>query len=360
MRATVGQARHRRGAPRRPRDRVRARGGASGRADSPRRETANVVRAGGQYKLIDFGIASASRPKKEPKKEPTIIDGIPIGDDDDEDSRGSASHISASGSKGYAAGSLGYIDPAVVHGEEATTASDLYSLGATLYRCLTGELPARTKARLAGEELFDDDVLKGDARAVPLREVEADVPEALAAVVDALLSPTADGAPRRPRRSRGSSRGSCGARAGRDRPLPPEDEGPFRGLGRFESQDRDVYFGRTADVAAAVEMLRSKSVVALIGASGSGKSSLALRRDFCRRSSTARSTGQRSGRWRSPRRAAIRKAALLQALAPIAPDTAQRSPEAIVAALVERVRTRALGTVLLIAPARGDRHRRRS
>src|SRR6185503_15013517 len=63
--------------------------------------------------------------------------------------------------------------------------------------------------------------------------------------------------------------------AGQRRALPPESVGPFRGLGRFEQGDRDVYFGRASEVAAALEMLRSRGVVALVGPSGSGKSSLA-------------------------------------------------------------------------------------
>ena len=61
--------------------------------------------------------------------------------------------------------------------------------------------------------------------------------------------------------------------SGRTRPLPAT--GPFRGLGRFEEGDRDVYFGRSVDIAAGLEMLRARGLVALIGPSGSGKSSLA-------------------------------------------------------------------------------------
>src|SRR6185436_11823596 len=63
--------------------------------------------------------------------------------------------------------------------------------------------------------------------------------------------------------------------AGRSRPLPPEERGPFRGLGRFEEEDRDVYFGRSVEIAAGLEMIRARGLVALVGPSGSGKSSLA-------------------------------------------------------------------------------------
>ena len=62
---------------------------------------------------------------------------------------------------------------------------------------------------------------------------------------------------------------------GRKIVLPPEEIGPFRGLARFEGSDRDVYFCRSAEVAATVDLLRRRGLVTLIGASGAGKSSLA-------------------------------------------------------------------------------------
>ncbi len=66
-----------------------------------------------------------------------------------------------------------------------------------------------------------------------------------------------------------------GTFTGRARVLPPEKEGPFRGLERFEREHRDVFFGRRVEVAAALEVLRTRGLLALVGPSGSGKSSLA-------------------------------------------------------------------------------------
>jgi ABC-type cobalamin/Fe3+-siderophores transport system ATPase subunit len=68
----------------------------------------------------------------------------------------------------------------------------------------------------------------------------------------------------------------------------PADEGvaPYRGLEAFREEDASLYFGREHDVARILERLRASRFVAVIGPSGSGKSSLvqagllpALRRD---------------------------------------------------------------------------------
>ncbi|MFG1805579.1 hypothetical protein [Streptomyces sp. NPDC049040] len=62
---------------------------------------------------------------------------------------------------------------------------------------------------------------------------------------------------------------------------PEPDEGhdgqgepPYRGLARYELDDRELYFGRDALVAQLTERVRSHRLVVVVGASGSGKSSL--------------------------------------------------------------------------------------
>src|SRR5262249_47905995 len=61
---------------------------------------------------------------------------------------------------------------------------------------------------------------------------------------------------------------------------------PYRGLSSFGEQDADLFFGRQAEVAELVQILRSEPAVAVVGDSGSGKTSLlqagltyAIRRD---------------------------------------------------------------------------------
>jgi WD40 repeat protein len=69
------------------------------------------------------------------------------------------------------------------------------------------------------------------------------------------------------------------------RGLAPEDPGPFtlpdqpspyRGLRPFTAEHADLFFGRTADRDRLLEQVHSSWFVAIIGASGSGKSSLVL------------------------------------------------------------------------------------
>src|SRR5207244_2380471 len=49
---------------------------------------------------------------------------------------------------------------------------------------------------------------------------------------------------------------------------------PYRGLSSFQERDADVFFGREAEVAELLQLLEQEPVVAVVGDSGSGKSSL--------------------------------------------------------------------------------------
>jgi WD40 repeat protein len=60
-------------------------------------------------------------------------------------------------------------------------------------------------------------------------------------------------------------------RAGR--PALAEGASPFPGLSAFQEADAGRFFGRDADVAAALQMLRARPLLAVIGSSGAGKSS---------------------------------------------------------------------------------------
>ncbi|GAA3971380.1 hypothetical protein GCM10022384_22910 [Streptomyces marokkonensis] len=58
-------------------------------------------------------------------------------------------------------------------------------------------------------------------------------------------------------------------------PTPsPDDPAPYRGLARFETADDGLFFGRDHLVGDLLEMTRKHPFVALVGPSGSGKSSL--------------------------------------------------------------------------------------
>ena len=54
----------------------------------------------------------------------------------------------------------------------------------------------------------------------------------------------------------------------------PDDPAPYRGLERFEAEQKDYFFGREADIRRLKERLATGRFVAIVGASGCGKSSL--------------------------------------------------------------------------------------
>ena len=186
----------------------------------------NIMFTKGTHKLLNFGLAS-SLDNPEAKRPST--------------------------------GTLGYVDPVCAKTNAAPTASsDLYSLGATLYECLGGAVP----------------VAVGDAPPAPLADRAASAPSDLAKLVDSLVSPVRADRPRSADVVVSALERIRSALAGRERGLPPVERGPFPGLEKYELSDRDVFFGRTAEVAGAIELARTRGLVGIVGLSGSGKSSI--------------------------------------------------------------------------------------
>ena len=57
--------------------------------------------------------------------------------------------------------------------------------------------------------------------------------------------------------------------------LPPEPA-PYRGLFKFKEEHATLFFGRDQEIQAVLKKLEQSSSVAVVGASGAGKSSLVL------------------------------------------------------------------------------------
>ncbi len=191
------------------------------------------------YKLIDFGIAVPGGAES------------PVGPD-------------------TLGGKRGYVDPVCWRdASRPTPRSDLYALGALLFVCLTGRIPASAEGSL------DEEVLSGEKLPVRLSDLCPEAPAALTDLVGDLLCPEPTLRPRSAELVVVALELVRGGFVGRARALPPEKDGPFRGLERFEREHRDVFFGRRVEVAAALEVLRTRGLLALVGPSGSGKSSLA-------------------------------------------------------------------------------------
>ena len=285
---------------------------------------ANVIEAPSGHKLIDFGIAGADA-------------------EDDEAPRDMSTALAATQRVAVLAGTPGYMDPECVAARiPAEPSSDLYALGATLFECLTGRLPADDAGRVRS------DVLEGRAPAPAISSLAPATPGPLAELVDALLAPT--------RAARPSSAEWVAIRleqirrelGGARRSLAPDSIGPFRGLGRFEAADRDVYFGRSSEVAAALETLRGRGLVALLGPSGSGKSSLA--RAGLLPAVADGALGEWPRKWdiavASP--GADPRRAVLEALGERVSDTAGPGAGELVAKLAERAQAAGRGTLLFV------------
>ena len=213
----------------------------------------NIVETADTYKLIDFGIALSAE------------------EETDADVENEPDQTARIGPR--ITGTVGFVAPEYFHGEPPSVAGELYALGATLHTCLLGFPPAAKTNSFPWD--LDQEVLEGKRPAPAVNLRAPDAPHALVDLIERLIAPHPQHRPpsaawvaeRLGAMMQGSSR--------RTKHFPPEDVGPFRGLGRFEADDRDVFFGRDGEIASVLELLRRRSFVVLVGPSGSGKSSLA-------------------------------------------------------------------------------------
>lgn len=237
----------------------------------------NIMFTDGTHKLINFGIAAALRSNSEQNDEPRA--GLDI-EELSPDSIGNRASVMLDKESADAAsklyGTVGYVDPVCVRTTSMpTAASDLYSLGATLYQAITGDVPAVATAKARGGDGVDAKVITGDAKPAPVAEVVPSVPADLAKLIDSLVAPTREARPRSAEQVLRSLERIRSALAGHARALPSEERGPFPGLDRYEVEDRDVFFGRSAEIAGVIELARTRGLVGIVGLSGTGKSSLA-------------------------------------------------------------------------------------
>ena len=157
-----------------------------------------------------------------------------------------------------------YMAPEVWRGEPATRRSDVYALGVVLYELCSG-FPPHREVRV--KELRR---VRSESDAPPLAEVAPKVDHRFASVVDRCLKREA------------SERFASGEElldaleqlvpAATGAAIP--EGNPYRGLQSFEAEHRALFFGRSGEMRAVVERLRSESFVLVAGDSGTGKSSL--------------------------------------------------------------------------------------
>jgi WD40 repeat protein len=217
------------------------------------------------------------------------------------------------GDDGQLLGTIDYVAPEQIAGEEIDGRADVYSLGCVLYECLVGQPPFRDDSDIA--VVFAH--LESEPPAPSARRPE--LPVALDAVIAralakepeqrypscrefarAALSVSVDEASRRlvdvaSRAAAGRSdlseveaelagkvidlqlvREQAQVLSGPDTPARVAIEGtcPFKGLASFEPVDADYFFGRERLVAELIARLVGAGFLGIVGPSGSGKSSV--------------------------------------------------------------------------------------
>ncbi len=169
--------------------------------------------------------------------------------------------------RGAIMGTIPYMAPEQWGIGEMDHRTDLWAVGVMLFEMVTGRHPL---AELQGWSLGMS-VSTLDEPMPRVREVSPAVPDELATVIDrCLVKPTAE------------RMVSAQALLDALEPLLPQrraarslraDQSPYAGLGAFQEADADRFFGRTRDIAAATARLRDQPLLAVVGASGVGKSS---------------------------------------------------------------------------------------
>ena len=161
-------------------------------------------------------------------------------------------------------GTPNYMAPELWRAEAATRRSDVYALGVLLYILTSGRPPtdATSTVELATR------IQEQEPR--PLLEKASRCDVRLAAIIDRCI--------RRDPFERYASGEDLLAALEALSPtrstLTIPDGNPYRGLRAFESHHRALFFGRSAEIRAVLERLRSDALVVVAGDSGVGKSSL--------------------------------------------------------------------------------------
>ncbi|XXX76817.1 serine/threonine-protein kinase [Sorangium sp. So ce134] len=213
-----------------------------------------MLEASGAIKVLDFGIAklldtdaASARDGRAPPAPTGLTGELPLTRD------------------GAVIGTLAYMSPEQRAGEEIDHATDIWAVGVMLHELVTGAHP------------FDETKTPSSAR---LAALDAPV-RSLGAARGELgaLGPIIERCLRRQRSERFASAQQLLAELtpllpGRREVVLGAAESPFAGLSAFQEVDADRFFGREDDIAGMVARLKSQPLLAIVGASGVGKSSL--------------------------------------------------------------------------------------
>jgi WD40 repeat protein/serine/threonine protein kinase len=231
----------------------------------------------GRVRVLDFGLAVIRAADARSLPPPPPTDGAPLAraespassraeTDTALDARAELDRVAVTrGTSG--AGTPRYMAPEQWRREPATTAADVWALGAVLFEMVVGRPPFVAKSLvLLGHQVCD-------AAPAPRLETLALVPTSLAALVGRCL---AKDAAERPTAAAVATELAAVAeqlQTGRGH-APAAEASPFRGLLPLEQHHAHLFFGRDDELADFVERVRHEPVLTVVGPSGVGKSSL--------------------------------------------------------------------------------------
>ena len=218
-----------------------------------------VLTDAGTIKVLDFGVAKALE-SAEVDAVGEARRALP-----DEGPKAPYSAVQTAGDR--VVGTPPYMAPEQLQGGTVDGRTDIWAVGIILHELIAGRHPLGTQLT------YDELLLAAIHTAEPMPSLAIAAPGAppeVARVVDRCLA-------KRPSERFQSAAAllaeleACAAPEAR--PRADEDHCPYPGLGAFQADDTDRYFGRAAEVLRAVQRLRDQPLLAIAAPSGAGKSS---------------------------------------------------------------------------------------
>ncbi|MFH1532102.1 MAG: serine/threonine-protein kinase, partial [Pseudomonadota bacterium] len=206
----------------------------------------------GRIKVLDFGLSGMVAP----------TEGLPAAAGDSPSDWAQPREATHS-----TAGTLGYMAPEQMRGDDQDQRVDVWAVGVILYEFLAGHRPFQDREDDLKD--FREDLLSPDP--VPsLRGIVPGLDPDLAGIVDRCLARTREGR----FRTAGDLLAALERVSVRIRYRERATGEPYRGLDPFTAADTGWFFGRAAETGALLRKLDAQALVALVGPSGSGKTSL--------------------------------------------------------------------------------------
>jgi serine/threonine protein kinase len=220
------------------------------------------VTTSGVIKVLDFGIAKLVQeqaPERAARSTPAML---APGEDRDPDQPEASPDLTR---RGMLVGTLAYMSPEQWLGAGVDHRTDIWAAGIILHKLVSGKHPLEP---LHDRQLVVTGIL--DQPMPSVREACPELPDELADVIDQCLIKDRE-------RRMPSARQLLDALEpmlrGRHLRTLRVDESPYPGLNAFQESDAGRFFGRTREIAAAVNRLRDQPLLTVVGPSGVGKSS---------------------------------------------------------------------------------------